>query len=157
MARRTGLIVTGFLLMAGVAVVRGGRAPAPKAPEDESARQRNHVDVPSLRSGTIALVGRSPRYGEFIPQSRQVLAADSPNGVTYFQLLEGDFARKGELLARLDTRQALRDLELARSNVEAEEAALHATIATREEAKERYERMRRFWCGSREDLEGTKR
>jgi multidrug efflux pump subunit AcrA (membrane-fusion protein) len=106
----------------GAAGAEERKTPPPVRSAPPAAPAKNHCKVPSQRDGILVLVGTENK------ELRRLRA--------------GDKVQKGQLLARLDDRLALDEVEIKESKVEAAKAEQIAAEKTRDEAKARWDRTR---------------
>jgi biotin carboxyl carrier protein len=99
------------------------------------------VNVPGRRDGVMLVVGTEIKEGEKVPADQVVTIKTGAGEQKYRRLKPGDLVEEGQLLARLDDRLQLLDMEVKESRVEAAEAELIAAVKNREEADNRLQRL----------------
>jgi WD40 repeat protein len=118
-------------------------------------------EVPSQRDGVLLFIGTAVKPGENVPEDHLIRIKEGDQVKTYRRLQVGDVVAEGELVAMLDNRLARDDYLSKQAHVKAAEEDLKASIATREEAKSRYDRLfalrqRNPGAVSQEELSGAK-
>jgi RNA polymerase sigma factor (sigma-70 family) len=117
--------------------------PARPPSVDQPPPPRDWVLVPTPIKGRLVLIGRELREGEKAPDERIVMTLDDMTR-RYYRLKEGDRVEKGELLGRLDDRLARKEFEIKKAKIQAAEADFIASEKTRDEAKTRFDRIKRL-------------
>jgi len=151
----TGAAVLGLLIV-GFTVAHAQKGPPP---DKDSVRNRGYTEVPGMRSGVLVLIGRPARTGEEVPGDRVVKPTDGDDTHSYYGWKEGDTVKKGDLLARIDNRLAILEVEIAKARVDAATALLQAAEKTRQEARQRADRMQQLEAQKvvgKEEIEAAK-
>src|SRR5262245_52739921 len=140
-------------------------APAPEEPKprtraaDDGPRSRDYILLPARREGVLAFVGREVKEGEKVPEREVRTIEMAGKSLRVVRLREGDQVRRGQLLGRVDDVLFRKEVQIKEVKVQAAEAELRASQATRDEAKYRYEqaqKLRERGVISEEELRGAK-
>jgi RNA polymerase sigma factor (sigma-70 family) len=116
---------------------------AQPGPEPVAAKQREPKgqDVPAEVSGVLLFVGTDVKPGEKVPAALLLKVKVDGKEWTYRRLRVGDRVEEGQLLARVDDRPARAEVDAKRAMLEAAKADHRAAVATRDEAKRRYDAL----------------
>jgi RNA polymerase sigma factor (sigma-70 family) len=101
-------------------------------------------EAPSQQAGLVWVIGTEVTPGEKVPADRLVKVKIGDDVKQYRRLQEGDKVEAGQLLARLDDRLARDEVAIHRAKLKASEADLVISTKTRDEARRRYDTLRKL-------------
>ncbi|GIW81812.1 MAG: hypothetical protein KatS3mg105_3619 [Gemmatales bacterium] len=96
-------------------------------------------EVPAQRDSVILFIGTEIQPGEEVPADRLIRVHIDGQERQFKRLREGDFVKKGQLLAMLDDKVARDEYNIQKGKITVAEAELAAAEKTRDEAKARYD------------------
>ncbi len=129
------VIVLVILAVAGLSVFRAAQVISAKKLNEDSKRQGKDlppiVDVAPVTQGLIE--EKVLRTGDFAPDTQVTIYSKVQGWVEKIHVREGDRVKAGEILVRLDAREAEAAVAQAEANLEAARARLKQVKATSEE------------------------
>lgn len=98
-------------------------------------------DVPCQREGVVKFIGTEIQAGEEVPPADIITIRVGKEDKKFRKLKPSDVVKGDQMLAQLDDRLAAADLEIKEAKVIASKADYEASIKTRDEAFQQWQRM----------------